>query len=207
MESLDHREVVARSFVERLARQRNITLPGDDMFAETPVVKGKKGVPAKKAPEPPKPAAPVLPPPRLVKTVKPAAAAPAPVDAEPVHEEPPAAVAEAPHVEVSQPHAPVTVAAPPEAPAPAVAAIEPPAEAVEAPIAAAAERIAAARFMVYGTSTYPDATFTPRRMSVPATCTKFCTVEELVNVIQPIFRALLKSSTACLAAPSGITVR
>jgi Peptidase S46 len=33
---------------------------------------------------------------------------------------------------------------------------------VEAPIAAAAQRIAAARFMVYGTSTYPDATFTPR---------------------------------------------
>ncbi len=33
---------------------------------------------------------------------------------------------------------------------------------VEAPIAAAAERIAAARFMVYGTNTYPDATFTLR---------------------------------------------
>jgi Peptidase S46 len=33
---------------------------------------------------------------------------------------------------------------------------------VEAPIAAAAETIAVARFMVYGTSTYPDATFTPR---------------------------------------------
>ena len=27
-------EVVARSFVERVARQRNITLPGGDMFAE-----------------------------------------------------------------------------------------------------------------------------------------------------------------------------
>jgi hypothetical protein len=33
---------------------------------------------------------------------------------------------------------------------------------VEAPIAAAAERIAAARFAVYGTNIYPDATFTPR---------------------------------------------
>jgi hypothetical protein len=33
---------------------------------------------------------------------------------------------------------------------------------VEAPIAAAAQRIAAARFAVYGTHTYPDATFTPR---------------------------------------------
>src|SRR6058998_2549279 len=59
-------EVVARQFVERLARQRNITLPGGDMFAETPIVKGKKGgAPVKKASEPVKPAAPALPPPRL----------------------------------------------------------------------------------------------------------------------------------------------
>jgi translation initiation factor IF-2 len=68
-------EVVARQFVDRLARQRNIALPGGDIFAETPVVKGKKGgAPAKKAVEPPKPAAPALPPPRLVKTAKPVAA-------------------------------------------------------------------------------------------------------------------------------------
>src|SRR6266516_1053891 len=67
-------EVVARQFVERLARQRNIALPGGDIFAETPVVKGKKGgAPPKKAAEPPKPAAPALPPPRLVKTAKPVA--------------------------------------------------------------------------------------------------------------------------------------
>ena len=39
-------EVVGRQFVERLAKQRNITLPGGDMFAETPVVKGRKGAPA-----------------------------------------------------------------------------------------------------------------------------------------------------------------
>src|SRR5262245_52996889 len=70
-------EVVARQFVERLARQRNIQLPGGDMFAETPVPKGKKGGPVKKAPEPVKPAAPALPPPRLVKTVKPPAPPPA----------------------------------------------------------------------------------------------------------------------------------
>jgi translation initiation factor IF-2 len=69
-------EVVARQFVERLARQRNISLPTGDIFAETPVVKAKKGTPAKKPVEPPKPAAPVLPPPRLVKTAKPAPAAP-----------------------------------------------------------------------------------------------------------------------------------
>jgi translation initiation factor IF-2 len=68
-------EVVARQFVDRLAKQRNIQLPTGDIFAETPIVKGKKGpAPAKKAAEPPKPVAPVLPPPRLVKTVKPAAA-------------------------------------------------------------------------------------------------------------------------------------
>jgi translation initiation factor IF-2 len=64
-------EVVARQFVDRMARQRNIALPTGDIFAETPVVKGKKPVTAKKAPEPPKPMAPPLPPPRLVKTIKP----------------------------------------------------------------------------------------------------------------------------------------
>jgi translation initiation factor IF-2 len=107
-------EVVARQFVERLARQRNIQLPTGDIFAETPVVKGgKKGSPAKK-PEPQKPAAPSLPPPRLVKTVKPAAlAAPAPTEPEPVVEP-----------------EPMVAAAPPEpvvAPAPAVAEAAPPA--------------------------------------------------------------------------------
>ena len=45
-------EVVGRQFVERLARQRNISLPGGDMFAETPAPKGKKGAPAKKPVEP-----------------------------------------------------------------------------------------------------------------------------------------------------------
>ena len=60
-------EVVARQFVERLAKQRNIQLPPvNAMFAETPVVKGKKPAPAKKAAEPPKPAAPALPPPAPV---------------------------------------------------------------------------------------------------------------------------------------------
>jgi len=79
-------EVVARQFVERLAKQRNISLPAAHMFAETPVIKGKKGTPAKKAAEPPKPVAPALPPPRLVKTVKPAAvpvAEPEPAEPEP----------------------------------------------------------------------------------------------------------------------------
>src|SRR3954467_6363043 len=65
-------EVVARQFVDRLARQRNIVLPGGDIFAETPPPKGKKPGPGKKAPEPQTPAAPALPPPRLVKAAKPA---------------------------------------------------------------------------------------------------------------------------------------
>ena len=43
-------EVVARQFVERLARERNIQLPGGDIFAETPAAKApaKKGAPAAK---------------------------------------------------------------------------------------------------------------------------------------------------------------
>jgi translation initiation factor IF-2 len=136
-------EVVARQFVDRLAKQRNIQLPTGDIFAETPVVKGKKApAPAKKA-EPPKPAAPALPPPRLVKTVKPAAAAPAVAEPEAAAEHETAA----PAAHVEETHAavevieepPATLAAEPppapevhvEAPAP-----EPPAEV--APIAAAA---------------------------------------------------------------------
>ncbi len=86
-------EVVARQFVERLAKQRNITLPAAHMFAETPVVKGKKGsAPAKKAAEPAKPAAPMLPPPRLVKAAKVAAPVAEP---EPVADEPEPVVEEA----------------------------------------------------------------------------------------------------------------
>jgi len=69
-------EVVARQFVDRLARQRGIVLPTGDVFAETSAAKGRKGPAPKKALEPPKPVAPVLPPPRLVKTVKPVAPPP-----------------------------------------------------------------------------------------------------------------------------------
>jgi len=84
-------EVVARSFVERVARQRNISLPSGDMFAEHPVPAkgGAKKAPAPKKAEPPKPTAPVLGPPRLVKTVKPAAAATMPGPSEPVAPPPP----------------------------------------------------------------------------------------------------------------------
>ena len=68
-------EVVGKQFVERMARQRGVSLPGGDMFAEAPVHKPKKPGAAKK-PEPPKAAVPTLPPPRLVKTHR-----PKPVDA------------------------------------------------------------------------------------------------------------------------------
>jgi translation initiation factor IF-2 len=143
-------EVVARQFVDRLAKQRNITLPTGDIFAETPVQKGKKPLLAKKAPEPPKPAAPSLPPPRLVK--RPTATAGHGADAE--HHEPlhhddagahepaahveqhdveapgtshhdaPAVVEQAPVVEHVEPE-PVVAQAPPEPAAPPVAVVEP----------------------------------------------------------------------------------
>src|SRR3954462_1718414 len=72
-------EVVGRQFVDRLARQRGIALPGGDLFAERPAPpSGKKPTPGRK-PEPPKPAAPTLGPPRLVKTIT-RPVQPAPVD-------------------------------------------------------------------------------------------------------------------------------
>jgi translation initiation factor IF-2 len=58
-------EIVARQFVERQARKRQIALPPGPLFAETPAAKHKG-----KAPEPPKPAGPALRP-RLVKTHRP----------------------------------------------------------------------------------------------------------------------------------------
>src|SRR3954470_15620669 len=87
-------EVVARQFVERLAKERGITLPGGDMFAEGPPVKpgAKKPAPMLKKQEPAKPAAPTLAPPRLVKTARPATpvtiAEEPLVEPEPVIEEP-----------------------------------------------------------------------------------------------------------------------
>ena len=110
-------EVVARSFVERLARQRNVALPGGDMFSDAPAPAkgGKKAVATKKV-EPPKPAAPTLGPPRLVKVVKPLAPPPP---------------AEEPHVEAEPLVAPVPeIAEEPEAPAAIVAE---PVEVIEEP--------------------------------------------------------------------------
>jgi translation initiation factor IF-2 len=129
-------EVVARSFVERVARQRSISLPGGDMFAEHPVpAKGAKKAPAPKKAEPPKPTAPVLGPPRLVKTIRPAAPpaettpapAPPPEDVEPLIVEEPAAVVPPPAPE-PEPVQPIA-AAPEVAPPPSIeepAALAPP---------------------------------------------------------------------------------
>jgi translation initiation factor IF-2 len=133
-------EVVARQFVDRLARERKIALPGGDIFAETPVVKGKKGAPPpKKAAEPVKPVAPALPPPRLVKAAKPAAtpaAEPIAEVEEPI-EEP--AIPEAPEPAVEP--EPVVVA---EAPAPEPVVEEPPPAAPEPVAAKAPEPVAPA---------------------------------------------------------------
>ena len=134
-------EIVARQFVDRLAKQRNITLPKGDIFSEQAThavksaAKSKAGA-AKKgaaAPEPAKPAAPTLGPPRLIKKAKPAEA-PAEAPADEHHVEAPAAEAHAPVAPpVAEPE-PVIAAAAPEpvmkAPAP-VAKPEP----VPAPVA------------------------------------------------------------------------
>ncbi len=162
-------EVVARSFVERVARQRSISLPSGDMFAEHPVPAkgGVKKAPAPKKAEPPKPTAPVLGPPRLVKTVRPAAppseapappiaAAPPPPPPPPepqvvelpaavVHPpvpepEPVQAVAATPEVVVEEPPAPAPP--PPEEEAPVVEepVVEAPAIAAQAPPSAPSGR-------------------------------------------------------------------
>ena len=89
-------EVVARQFVERLAKQRNVALPPPaQMFAEGPMAPAAKPSlkkPGSKAAEPVKPAAPAMPAPRLIKTIRPPVA-PAPVAAE--HEAEPVAAAPA----------------------------------------------------------------------------------------------------------------
>jgi translation initiation factor IF-2 len=62
-------EIVARQFVERHARKRQVALPPGPLFADTPMAR-RPGGKGKSAPEPPKPAPAVLRP-RLIKTIKP----------------------------------------------------------------------------------------------------------------------------------------
>ena len=125
-------EVVARQFVERLARQRNITVPSSASFADAPAaVRGKK--PAGKAPEPQRPATPALPPPRLVKTAKPAAPPPD-LEAETTTPSTPSP-ADIPDVAAVQ-EVPETVASPEPVTAGETPVAEPPVEAEEPVVAA-----------------------------------------------------------------------
>jgi translation initiation factor IF-2 len=150
-------EIVARQFVERQAKKRNISLPHGPMFADTPVARkspGKGG----KAPEPPKPAAPALRP-RLVKAVaRPAADAAAEGELHAAGEmtEPPVHAAEAAAAEsasdapVAVMDLPVPVAEPeiapipePEPPPPAPEPVVEPGPAMAAaPVAEPAEPVA-----------------------------------------------------------------
>ncbi|CAN5754148.1 hypothetical protein BH24ACI5_BH24ACI5_25080 [soil metagenome] len=134
-------EVVAREFVSRMARQRGLHVPSNASFADTPApAKGKKPGHGR-APEPAKPAAPVLPPPRLVKSAKPAmppsepAAPPAAPESVMVPPEvPPVDVAAPPPVaeELAAPTEPIGPVAPPPAEEPALAG-EQESEPVETP--------------------------------------------------------------------------
>ena len=87
-------EIVARQFVERLARQRGVELPKGDIFSDAAVKAAKKtsGTPKKAAAaEPAKPTAPSLPPPRLIKTVKAPAVPASGAEDEPIAAPPPVA--------------------------------------------------------------------------------------------------------------------
>ncbi|MEO5896162.1 MAG: translation initiation factor IF-2, partial [Vicinamibacterales bacterium] len=120
----------------RLARQRGLNVPSNASFADTPApVKGKKPGHGK-APEPAKPAAPALPPPRLVKTAKPIADPAAPPAAESVMVPPPIPPIE--EIAVPQPEAVAEepVEAPPLTPPPS-SVMPPAAPIVEGPLVAA----------------------------------------------------------------------
>jgi len=134
-------EIVARQFVERHARRRQIALPHGPLFADSPAAR-KPGGKSAKAPEPPKPAAPALRP-RLVKAVKPAAPAEGHPEAAEVVEHPEVAIPEPEEVHEPEPVVATPVAEEPE-PEPAVAAPVPAAtlvEEVETPPAAVAAPI------------------------------------------------------------------
>jgi translation initiation factor IF-2 len=142
-------EVVAREFVTKQARQRGLKVPSNASFADTPgpARGGTLKKPGGKA-EPPKPAAPAMPAPRLVKTAKPPAppaAVEVPPTPAPLTPEPIIPPAHEPVVEVAPPAAPPPVTAPepepvvaPAAEAPVVEVAQAPAPAPEPPPPAAA---------------------------------------------------------------------
>ncbi|HUQ88203.1 MAG TPA: translation initiation factor IF-2 [Vicinamibacterales bacterium] len=125
-------EIVARQFVERLAKQKGITLPKGDIFSEqagkqvkTAAKPGKKGA-AAPAPEPPKPAAPTLGPPRLIKKAKPAEPKPDEAVDAPIEVPAPPPI-EQPVIEVAAPvvEEPIIEEPPQAEPAPAARVAEP----------------------------------------------------------------------------------
>src|SRR6187455_214040 len=101
-------EVVAREFVTKQARQRNIKVPTNASFADTPSPAARGGLkkPGGRAPEPAKPVTPVAAP-RLVKTAKPIVPVEAPApEPEPIVDETPEpaeAVAPPPEPEIAAP--------------------------------------------------------------------------------------------------------
>ncbi len=181
-------EIVARQFVERQARKRQIALPpANTMFADAPAATAKaparaggqtggkapgkswgktSGRTAARVPEPPRPVAPVLRP-RLVKTIKPVAAPAqdeAHADAAPATAEPEAAAPTAPHV--PEPAAAVQDT-PAEAAAPA--GIPEPTPAVRAPALAAGAATPAAETPapVAAPAPKPAATPAPKVAATP----------------------------------------
>ncbi len=199
-------EVVAREFVQKLARERTITLPrASEMFSETaahPPAKGgaKKGA-AAKAPEPAKPAAHALPPPRLVKVAKPVAP---PIEAAPEVEAPapeegPAAPAATPEVttpaQTADREAPTVAARAAEA-APAAAAPESPA-AAEAPAAHAPAPAAA------GAPRAPEA---PGAPGVPSVAARAAVPAPTGRVVPPTIRLRIEDPRTGQAPPARPTV-
>ncbi len=129
-------EVVARQFVERHARKRNITLPTShsQMFSDAPAARTAKKGGKPVAPEPPK--GPTLPPPRLVKASRHTAPAAETADTSTWDE---AAETHAAYDEVPAPRVEHAAIAEPTAPP---AAAEPVAVPADAPAEASTERAA-----------------------------------------------------------------
>ena len=128
-------EIVARQFAERVARERQIELPRGQIFSGTSARRtaAKKGRAAKQAaPEPSKPAAAQLGPPRLIKSAKAAKQAAEEIEATADAD----TAAEAP-VEATEPVAIDTIGAPP----PSAPPVEPPTAAEVIPSPPPAEKI------------------------------------------------------------------
>ncbi len=132
-------EIVARQFAQRIARERNLDIPGGNPFAQKPAPRrgGKRGAARQ---EPPAPARPKLGPPRLVKAAKAARAAEAEAAASQNGETPAGGAAADPEA-VAQPDAASEAAALPGAgPIPEAPGAERPVATASAPVAPPAPR-------------------------------------------------------------------